>query len=177
MVTYKIFWCLKQKNGMELVEPNDNLAKAYFSESEETLQEIGDGSSKLGIYNIRDEIKHGKKLWLQVAENSYALTKLGDFWLKKLVETVLPLAEILIVFGSFAKWLAKRDSDINLIIIPSVDKEAVQKKFKLFTRKISAGFIGWNGFVKAYQGRNALAKEVINHNLIFDNAYKVVNCS
>lgn len=35
MVT--INWCLKQKNGIELVKPNDNLAKEYISSSQETF--------------------------------------------------------------------------------------------------------------------------------------------
>jgi len=35
MVT--INWCLKQSRGIELVKPNDNLAKEYLSSSEETL--------------------------------------------------------------------------------------------------------------------------------------------
>src|SRR3989344_4028837 len=49
MNSKKISWCLKQKKGIELVELNDNLCKAYFNESEETLQEIGDGSSKWDV--------------------------------------------------------------------------------------------------------------------------------
>lgn len=35
MVT--INWCLKQNKGIELIRPNDNLAKEYLSSSEETL--------------------------------------------------------------------------------------------------------------------------------------------
>lgn len=36
----KVSWCLKQKKGIELIEPNDNLSKAYFKEANETLQII-----------------------------------------------------------------------------------------------------------------------------------------
>ncbi len=36
----KINWCLEQKKGIELVEPNDNLCKKYFDEAEQTLQLI-----------------------------------------------------------------------------------------------------------------------------------------
>ncbi len=36
----KISWCLNQKNGIELIEPNDNLSEQYFREAKETLQEI-----------------------------------------------------------------------------------------------------------------------------------------
>ncbi len=34
----KIRWCLKAKNGIELVEPNDNLSKVYLKKSEDALK-------------------------------------------------------------------------------------------------------------------------------------------
>ena len=34
----KIKWCLKQKNGLELVEPNEELAKAYIKKAEDSLR-------------------------------------------------------------------------------------------------------------------------------------------
>lgn len=34
----KIEWCLKAKNGIELVEPNSNLAEAYLKKAEDSLE-------------------------------------------------------------------------------------------------------------------------------------------
>ena len=34
----KIKWCLNAKNGLELVEPNENLAKAYLKKAEDSLR-------------------------------------------------------------------------------------------------------------------------------------------
>jgi len=34
----KIDWCLKQKNGIELVEPNEDLSKAYLKKVEDSLR-------------------------------------------------------------------------------------------------------------------------------------------
>jgi uncharacterized protein (UPF0332 family) len=34
----KIRWCCKQKKGMSLIEINENLAKSYIKESEESLE-------------------------------------------------------------------------------------------------------------------------------------------
>lgn len=42
----KIKWCLNQKKGIELIEPNENLSKQYFKEATETLQEISGSGSK-----------------------------------------------------------------------------------------------------------------------------------
>jgi uncharacterized protein (UPF0332 family) len=34
----KIKWCLKAKNGLELIEPNDNLSIAYLKKAEDALR-------------------------------------------------------------------------------------------------------------------------------------------
>lgn len=44
-----ISWCLKQKKGIELVEPNENLSKQYFEEAKETLQNIPNTESKWNV--------------------------------------------------------------------------------------------------------------------------------
>jgi len=36
----QIRWCVKQKKGIELVEPNDNLRAAYFLKAEEALETL-----------------------------------------------------------------------------------------------------------------------------------------
>ena len=34
----KIRWCLRKKNGIEIVEPNENLSKAYIRKAEDSLR-------------------------------------------------------------------------------------------------------------------------------------------
>lgn len=34
----KVKWCLKAKNGLELVEPNENLMQAYIKKAEDSLR-------------------------------------------------------------------------------------------------------------------------------------------
>ena len=36
----EIKWCLKQKNGLELVEPNEELTKAYVKKAEDSLRAV-----------------------------------------------------------------------------------------------------------------------------------------
>jgi len=50
-----IDWCKAQKKGLSLIEPNDNLAKAYILEAEETLQ-------------VLKEIKDKSRTWLAVTK-------------------------------------------------------------------------------------------------------------
>ncbi len=42
----KIGWCLKQKKGIEIVEPNDNLCKAYFQDADESLDVMKEAKGK-----------------------------------------------------------------------------------------------------------------------------------
>jgi len=42
----KIHWCLKSKNGIELVEPNDNLCVAYLKKAEEALESMAEVSNR-----------------------------------------------------------------------------------------------------------------------------------
>ncbi|MDP3989865.1 MAG: hypothetical protein Q8Q01_01520 [archaeon] len=49
MTRSKIDWCLKQKKGIELVEENENLSEKYFSEAQETLQQISGTGSKWDV--------------------------------------------------------------------------------------------------------------------------------
>ena len=38
----KIKWCLKTKNGLELIEPNKNLVNAYLKKAENALRAVSD---------------------------------------------------------------------------------------------------------------------------------------
>ena len=40
-------WCVKQKSGLELVEPNENVAKSYLGMAEESIGELNIVVSKL----------------------------------------------------------------------------------------------------------------------------------
>lgn len=37
----KLDWCLQQRNGIKLVEPNENLSKAYFADANDSLLAAG----------------------------------------------------------------------------------------------------------------------------------------
>jgi len=36
----KLIWCLKQKNGIKIIEPNNNLSLSHIKEADETLIEM-----------------------------------------------------------------------------------------------------------------------------------------
>lgn len=42
----KIIWCVKKKEGLNIIEPNTNLAEAYIRKAEESLQSMQAGITK-----------------------------------------------------------------------------------------------------------------------------------
>src|SRR3989338_3817447 len=44
-----IRWCLRAKNGLELVEPNENVSRSYLKMAEESLEQLKKLESKIWI--------------------------------------------------------------------------------------------------------------------------------
>ena len=49
MVTHKIKWCCKKKEGIRLIEPNENLSEKYMEESNLTLEALGKIDNKWNL--------------------------------------------------------------------------------------------------------------------------------
>lgn len=57
----KISWCKKQKKGIKLIEPNDNLSQEYFENAEESLRvlrNIKETKSKMWIATTKYYIEY-----------------------------------------------------------------------------------------------------------------------
>ena len=49
VVIMDIKWCLKQKKGLEIIEPNENMSKSYLKMAEESLEELKRMKNKIWI--------------------------------------------------------------------------------------------------------------------------------
>lgn len=45
----RLRWCCNKKNGITLVEPNDNLSKQYLKEADQTLESLGSVKGKWSL--------------------------------------------------------------------------------------------------------------------------------
>jgi uncharacterized protein (UPF0332 family) len=45
----KLAWCLKEKKGIELIEPNENLSNQYLKEAKQTLLRVQENKDKWDI--------------------------------------------------------------------------------------------------------------------------------
>lgn len=114
------------------------------------------------------------RLFLAMAETSRSRDFLNNFELRSVVETVLPWAHAVIVFGSFAQGKQKENSDLDLVVIGVRDKEAVKKSLLVFPREVNAEFVSWEEFSGTVRKKNALAVEIKKNHLVYGNVFKVV---
>lgn len=72
------------------------------------------------------------------------------------------------IFGSYAKSIETKDSDIDIFIIGNKLKEDYGKRGKLFDMKISIKYFSEKDFINLVKNKNSLVKEIIkDHILIF----------
>lgn len=86
----------------------------------------------------------------------------------KEINTSLPL----IVFGSFAKFKADKDSDLDLLII---SKETQKMPFHLLAYKIHEISLEQGSFIKALESQESLIKEIQGSHIILNNHSFFVN--
>lgn len=118
----KIEWCLEQKKGIELIEPNKNLKEAYLKKAEEALETITTSKSRdwkliasyytiyQGLYSLLMEI--GIKCEIHTCTIEFA---------KKLLTKHFSAQELALIDRSFD---ARVDSQYY------IDREVPEQKYK-----------------------------------------------
>lgn len=79
---------------------------------------------------------------------------------------------LILVFGSFAKFAATKNSDLDMFIIS--DKEQ-KLPFHLLPYKIHKIFLAENSFIKAVEEQETLIKEIEENHVILNNHSFYVN--
>ena len=153
------------------VSPQTGLSVLNSLVKEKILKVLEEGRNKMYSLNLEN---FQAKLMIELAEKYKSRILANNFELSLIIEKLLPLAETIIVFGSFAKNTEKESSDIDLIILSTNDKNKIDKEIKLFSREINIFYFTWNKFVQILKQKEALAIEVKKDHLIYGNAFKVV---
>ncbi|PIN74228.1 hypothetical protein COV20_01275 [Candidatus Woesearchaeota archaeon CG10_big_fil_rev_8_21_14_0_10_45_16] len=162
-------------NGREIsrrikVSPQTALTVLNSLVAEKVLSVQRDGRNK--VYSLNKSNLLTKQM-LQVAEISKASMILNDSEFRLIIETLIPFAETIVVFGSFAKGKQKESSDLDLIIING-QKEKIRSAVKIFPREINFELSTWKSYADSFRKKNTLAMEVIKDHLIYGNVFKVV---
>ena len=143
----KLNWCCNQKNGLKIVDINDNLAKEYLQSAEETLL-------------VLQNIKNKSNMWLATTKyyceyfSVYAL--LMKFGIKSEIhECTIEVCRFLEEKGIVPLGYAKRLED---------DKELrIDNQYYLKNRKVNLNFIELREFLLVIKNKvNTITKEEIN---------------
>lgn len=160
---------IARRTGVSAQTALDTLHKLV---QEKTLSLIKEGRNNKYIL---EKNNLSAKLFIELAEVERSREFLINFELKSIVESLIPYAETLIVFGSFAKGTQKEDSDIDLVMVNATNKEKIKKITRSFPREVNVEFVSWKEFAKSYTSKNALAIEIKKDHLLYGNVFRVVN--
>ena len=128
-----------------------------------------EGRNKKYSLNLKDL---RTKLMLALVESYKARFFAGKLHLTLILDKLLPLAETIIVFGSFAKGREKESSDLDLVVIGVKNKKKFNEVKRIFPREINPHFVTWTEFVR--MSNSNLFTEIKKDHLVYGNAYKLV---
>ena len=119
----KLSWCFKQRKGLKIVEPNNNLANEYIKSSEETLL-------------ILRDIEGKSNMW--VATTKYYCEYLAAYALLMKFGIKSEIHECTI---EFLKFLEKEGIIKNISKILIKDKELrIENQYYLRNKKVNVNF-------------------------------------
>ena len=94
--------------------------------------------------------------------------------IKEIIEKINPFIEgIGIVFGSYAKDIAKKDSDLDIFVIGKYNKEKIKKVSKTYGIEINIKCYPLKTFEKNL-ANDILLKEILKNHIIFLNAEQFI---
>jgi predicted nucleotidyltransferase len=158
----KIFILLKnrelhQRELERILNVNQtNIRRALLNMEKENIidkKEIG----KNKIYFIKDSLE--AKIFFRIAENYKLMELVGNAEIRKIVNEILKNKKIklAILFGSYAKNLAHKDSDIDIYL--ETNDLKLKKEVESINSKISVK-------MGKFDERNLLIKEIIDNHII-----------
>jgi predicted nucleotidyltransferase len=78
------------------------------------------------------------------------------------------------LFGSYAKSIQKKDSDIDLFIIGEKTGEDYVKKAKVYDLNVSIKYFTIKEFKELLKQKNLLVKEIMEHHITFFNVERFI---
>ncbi len=126
----KISWCLQQKNGIELIEPNDNLSLAYFTDADDSLLAMEKNTGKWRIvtayyacYNALYALLMKAGIKCEIHDCTLALMSFFEFTKEE---------------GVFIQALKKQRIDVQYYLKPASEIDAAKVKQFVIRCKVLA---------------------------------------
>ncbi|MEA3229562.1 MAG: nucleotidyltransferase domain-containing protein [archaeon] len=121
-----------------------------------------------------DPGKLSSKNILNIIENQKALKfLLENKDISVIVNEIIPRCKSMIVFGSYAKSAADKESDLDVAIFESRQKiDDIKKKYVI---EINEHYTSCREFEKSLKNENPLAVEIAENHVIFGNISEIVD--
>jgi len=129
---------------------------------------------KIKTYKLKHNIMTQKYLIFTEQHKELAFLEKNPI-IHEIIEKISPnIKGIGIVFGSYAKGIQKKDSDIDIFIIGSYDNKKIKEISKTYKIDINIKNYPLNIFKKDLN-KDILIKEVLKDHIIFKNKEEFVN--
>lgn len=138
-------------------------------EKDKLLKSIVSGKNKYFKLNLDNT---QTRLYLLEAEIHKTSLFVDKYPLLKTFLKEIKTNSLLLVFGSFAKFKANKDSDLDLLIVA---KEKQELPFHLLGYKIHKIELSETDFIKAVETKETLIKEIEDKHVILNNHSFYVN--
>jgi len=115
------------------------------------------------------------KRYLAFVEDYKTIAFLGkDLMIKEIIEKITPHIEgIGIIFGSYAKGLERKESDLDIFIAGNYDKEEIRKISKNLGVEMSIKNYPLKTFEKNLK-RDVLIREILKNHIVFKNTEEFI---
>ncbi len=129
---------------------------------------------KIRVYRIR--INSLSRMYLVLAEQYKAIAFLEkNIMAKEIIEKITPFINgVGIIFGSYAKATAKKDSDLDIFVIGAYDEEKVRKISETYGIEVSVKCYPKKIFEKNL-ANDILIREVMKSHVVFLNAEQFIS--
>ncbi|MCK5699338.1 MAG: nucleotidyltransferase domain-containing protein [Candidatus Aenigmarchaeota archaeon] len=98
-----------------------------------------------------------------------------NVFIKEIVSKILPYFKgIVIIFGSYAKGIAKKDSDLDVFVAGKYDGDSIEKVSKIYKLDINVKNYPEALFRKALSRRDPFIEEIMSGHIIVKNTQDFV---
>jgi len=165
--------CIAGREIARLIKLNHQTALNHLNElvKEKVLGYVVKGRNKEYSINLSSP---KTKILIEIAESFKAMESLSNKELGVIIKEVIPFAESIILFGSFAAGNYNKNSDIDLVLVGKSNKERIDSIKKRYSREINIEYVSYSDFVKSLKEKNSLAVEILKNHIIYGNVSPII---
>ncbi len=157
-----------------LINANPQTALNHINElvKEKVLKYVLRGRNK--EYSL--EMSNPKtRVLIEISESFKSMESLSNKELGVIIKEIIPFAESIILFGSFASGSCNKSSDIDLVLVGKSDKDRIRSIKRRYSREINTEYISYADFVKSIKEKNSLAVEILKNHTLYGDVSSIIN--